>query len=187
MDILGFDITGHDNGSYAFTDRKDVHRCEACHNLTHKWEESLEGLVIQTRRNADISATYDGVLVASEAFVLLCQEHNLGGLLFDRLPNDPQFFAISSDHVLAFDAKKRRTRFEDLCQVCGQYGSIAGATPVFLKDEVAIPDRGFARTDIEFGSGDEKSPVLLCGVSVGRLFSGSGLRGLELGKIEVVK
>lgn len=184
MSILGFAISGHDNGSYAFYDREDLRRCASCGTLTHKREESLDGLVIQKRRNADVSATYDGVLVVSDAFVQLCRENDLDGLTLGRLPDDPGFWAISSDHILAFDADRRRTRFEELCQVCGHYGAIAGAHPVFLKDRAIIPDRGFARTDIEFGSGDQKSPVLLCGVLVGDLLSKSRLRGLELENIE---
>lgn len=185
MSILGFSISGHDNDSYAFYDREGLRRCASCGTLTHKWEESLDGLVIQKRRNADISATYDGVLVVSDAFVHLCQENDLEGLTLSRLPDDPGFWAISSDHILTFDAERRRTRFEELCQVCGHYGAIAGATPVFLKDRAIIPDRGFARTDIEFGSGNAKHPLLMCGIAAGDLLLDSGLRGLELRKIEM--
>ncbi|EMN48462.1 hypothetical protein LEP1GSC088_1532 [Leptospira interrogans str. L1207] len=36
-------------------------------------------------------------------------------------------------------------------------------TPVFLKGISSRLDRGFYRTDLQFGSGNEKSPILIVG------------------------
>lgn len=183
MTCLPHSLSAHFNDSYAFYDRTDVRRCPACGNLTHKWEESLDDLRIRKRRKFDLSATYDGVLVVSDRFRNLYESESLAGLEFTTLPKDPTFHVPRATEVVAFDAERRGTRFEGICAVCGQYDAVAGATPVMLKSGHTIPARGFVRTDIEFGSHDEKHPIPLCGCEAARVLIEGGLRGLEIEKI----
>jgi hypothetical protein len=67
--------------------------------------------------------------------------------------------------------------------ICGQYQGIFITGPIYLKEGAVIPDNGFARTDIEFAHHDEKSPLLLCGISAGKLILDSGLKGIDLEEI----
>jgi hypothetical protein len=53
-------------------------------------------------------------------------------------------------------------------------------TPVYLMEGQLVPERGFARTDLEFGTGDEKSPAILCGSTAGQILRGAKLRGIHL-------
>jgi hypothetical protein len=159
--------------------RSGHRRCEACGELLAKWDEPLTGLKLKKRRY-DISCTYDGVDVVSLAFKEICESHHLTGLEFRRLPDDPQFFAIQSTNKVGFDSEQRGTRFIKRCSACGTYESIVGATPVFLVEQAFVPDMGFARTDLEFGTGDGKHPQLLCGESAARVLKSARLRGLEL-------
>jgi len=48
----------------------------------------------------------------------------------------------------------------DYCKSCEQFESIIGATPAYLKGLSSL-DKGFYRTDIEFGSSSEKSPLII--------------------------
>ena len=154
-------------------------RCKNCGELLAKWEEPLSGLIIK-KRTYDISGTCDGVCVVSHKFKAVCRERGLSGLLFCPLPEDPDFFHIQATRIVAFDAERRNTRFLKKCAECGRYASVVGATPVFLKPGAAIGEREFVRSDLEFASADEKSPLILCGLLAGEALRDAGLRGLHL-------
>lgn len=162
--------------------RMGVRRCEVCGELTSKWEEPLFDLIIKKRR-LDISITYDGVLIASPRFKSIYEANDLSGLVFRQLPNDPDFFAVYALKMVEFDAGRRKTRFITPCPRCGRFESVVGATPVFLKDGSEIKSSEFVRTDLEFGSGDEKHPLLICGEVVADSLSNSKLKGVDLAAI----
>ena len=204
--MTGYVVSGQFNDSYAFRDRPAIRedtpwyelqqtltpnmsgasrpglrRCAHCGDLLNKWDEQLTGLVIKKRRY-DVSFTYDGVMVASSAFKSVYDSSGLTGLRFTPLPDDRTFFSIQADTVVRFDAKRRGTRFEKQCSACGRFESVVGATPAYLMEGSPIPDQGFRRTDLEFGSDDEKSPLLLCGPSAGQALKAAKLKGLALDK-----
>ena len=159
--------------------RSEVHRCDACGELTSKWDEPLVGLVIKKRR-LDISLTYDGVLIASHRFKSTYDANDLSGLVFRQLPDDRDFFAIHALKVIEFDAERRKTQFITPCPRCRIFESVVGATPVILKAGSEVGTTEFVRTDLEFGSGDEKHPLLICGEDVAETLSNAKLNGLEL-------
>lgn len=198
-------IYGADNDSYAFRAspdltelqqlhqtlvpdmsgeaRADVRRCEACGTLLDKWNESLVELVVK-KRKFDISHTYDGVIVVSARFKSVYKSAELSGLHFRQLPDDPDFFAIRPERAVEYDPERRGTRFENRCSQCGLYESVAGATPVFLKQGATVKSDEFVRTDLEFGSDDEKSPLLLCGSLAAKAMKAAGLKGLDLKMVQ---
>jgi hypothetical protein len=178
--MLPYWLSIHDNGSAAFAGRTDLHRCSRCGELLSKWSEPLTGLVLRTRRRLDLSCTYDGIRIASTAFKDVYDENRMIGLLFSRLPDDPRYLSVIANIVAPFDWQRRQTLFDNQCPVCGRYKSVAGATPVFLREGVVVPENGFARTDTEFGSGDEKHPVWLCGPSARAVLANSKLKGFEV-------
>lgn len=184
--IIGYRIVAHDNDSFAYCDRDDVKRCHTCGNMLDKWSEKLDTFQIKKRRNIAVTTTYDGVLVATSRFIEFCRDYAFDGLIAKQLPSDPDFYAISSDVVVKYDTERRGTRFLGYCSTCGMYDEVIGADPVMLRVGELIPDRGFAQTDIEFASHDEKHPLLLCGLSVGELLGKSGMRGLDLRSIKSV-
>lgn len=155
------------------------HRCIECGELLDKWGETLTGLVLKKRRY-DISSTYDGVQLVSGAFRSAYEEAGLAGLEFRPLPDDPPFFAIRPTRAVAFDAERRGTRFSAPCPRCGIHKDVTGATPIFLRPGSNIKENEFVRTDLEFGSDDEKSPIMICGEIAARTLSDAKLRGLDL-------
>lgn len=67
------------------------------------------------------------------------------------------------ERVLGFDVKRRKTRFEKPCDVCGGYEAIVGARPDSLRiDEPIRPD--IYRSDIALASGKSKFPLFFAGV-----------------------
>jgi hypothetical protein len=163
--------------------RPGIRRCDACGALLGKWEEAPAGLVIKKRRY-DIASTYDGVLVGSRRFKTTYEDGKLRGLVFRQLPDDVSFFAIWAERAVPFDADRRKTRFINPCSVCGHFESVVGATPVYLKSGALINAQELVRTDLEFGSDDEKSPLLICGEIAARTCSFAKLKGVDLWPIE---
>lgn len=159
--------------------RSGVQRCEKCEDLADKWAEPLRGLVIKVR-HFDISTTYDGIVVVSDAFKKAYDEASLTGLVFRALPSDPDFHNIQAVRVVAFDYERRKTRFLKECSMCGHWESVIGATPVFLKSGSVIGDREFVRTDLEFGNLDGKQPLILCGLESTRALREFKLKGVDL-------
>lgn len=200
-----FRIYGQDNDSYAFrsypvlTEFQRIHqelvpdmsgsshsgirRCDTCGELLSKWDETLDGLVLK-KRNFDISSTYDGVLVVSKRFTTAYESSCLSGLSFRQLPDDPKFVAVSASRRVEFDAERRKTRFLNPCTTCNHFESVVGATPVYLKTGTIIGVEEFVWTDLEFGSNDEKHPLLLCGAIAAAALRKAKLRGLDLNAIE---
>ena len=144
-----------------------------------KWEERLAGLVIK-KRKYDISITYDGVVVVSRRFVSEWKEHGLRGLVFPSLPDDPAFAAVRAERSVAFDTERMKPRCINKCKACGQYQYLVGATPVFLKPGEKIRANECVRSDLEFGSDDQKHPLLLCGEEVATVLTEAKLKGVCL-------
>lgn len=196
-----YDFTPHDNDTFAFSvapkltrnqklhqsilpefgdeDRPGLERCPACKEMLNKWEVPLDGLRIRKRR-LEVGATYDGLTVVNERFKGVYEENQLTGLDFRQLAADPGFYAIRPLRSVAFDAERSQTRFEYLCNVCGKYESIILVAPVMLKAEERISPREFVRSDVEFASNDEKSPLILCGEQAGAVLKAMRFKGLEL-------
>ena len=203
--MRAFCLDGHDNDTYAFRERPHltefqkihqelvpdmsgltrpgVRRCKTCAELLGKWEEPLAGVVVQ-KRKYDIGSTYDGWTFVSQRFKDVCESNVLVGLTFRVLPDDPKFFAIHAGRTVEFDAERRQTRFCKPCPQCGRFESVVGATPVYLMAGVAIGACEFVRTDLEFGSNDEKHPLLLCGEIAANALKSAKLKGLDLKPVQ---
>ena len=164
-------------------DRSSVRRCEACKGLLDKWHIPLLGLRIRQRKR-DLSMTYDGVIVASTAFVNVCEMAGMEGIRFHRLPDDPDFFRVDTCRSVLFDAERRATRFLGHCGICGQYDEIIGANPVLLREGEQIADAEVVRTDLEFGSDDGKAPLLICSDVAKRSLASHTLKGVRLFELD---
>jgi len=171
-------VSAQDNDLYFFREREDVRRCATCRLLLDKWNEDLSSVPIAHLPKYDLSYSYDGVLVATRAFKEAVESAAIGGMIFRPLQRG--LFWAGPQSTVAFDAARRGTKFEDLCPTCGQYEAVTGAAPVYLADGVTVEGRVFVRTDLEFGSADEKSPVVLCSDEAQRELKRRKLKGVDL-------
>jgi len=146
--------------------------------LTAKWEEHLGSVAIGKvlPRELSYSYSYDGVCVGTLRFKEVTEATGITGLAFRPLQST--LFAVRPVAVVRFDAIRRKTQFERLCGVCGQHEVVVGATPLFLLPGAMVPENGFARTDLEFGSRDAKTPVIVSGHEVIHIVQRARLRGL---------
>jgi len=143
----------------------------------------LLGLVVK-KRKYNVGSTYDGIVLVSRQFKSAYDRESLKGLIFRQLPDDADFLAIRALRAVEFDSGRRQTRFVKPCPRCGILESVIGATPVFLKPGHEIEDCEFVRTDLEFGSGDEKHPLLICGEAAAKGLSSYKFKGLHLVDID---
>lgn len=173
-----FILSADDNDLALFGDRDGLRRCQMCRQLTNKWDEELASVPLSPAPEADASYSLDGVLVVSSRFKNVVERGGPSGLAFRRL--QAGFFAARSVDAVPFDSERRKTRFENRCDACGQCESVIGVTPVFLKEGAHVRDDGFARTDLELGSFDEKSPLELCGNQMAARLRSEPLRGIDL-------
>lgn len=176
--ILGVSLSGPDNGGYMLSGAGGVPRCGVCGcALTHDW---INPSYVLPGTTFDFSATYDGYSIVSERFRGVLGEENA---VYRELPSQVGFFALYATRVVEFDVKRRQTSFEDFCNGCSRYRHVAGATPVFVVGDIPLPDV-LVRTDVEFGSNDERHPLLLIGRGVAAGLRAAELSGLNLRPIE---
>jgi hypothetical protein len=169
-------LSAPDEDLYFFEGRSDVMRCTTCGTLTNKWNEDLGRAPVPHTPKHDIFYSYDGVLVTSARFQTAVIENSIDGLEFRAL-GAGLFFARPLP-VVHFDTKARETRLENQCPTCGNFESVTGAIPVFLKPGSNVAKMAFARTDLEFGTRDAKAPLVLCGDDAVRRLKERRLRGL---------
>ena len=142
----------------------------------------MDAARLPKRLRLALSTSYDGVVVATTRFVELYKEASLTGLQLTPLGGSA--FVVSATALVRFDAAVRGTRFENRCAECEQYESVIGAAPAYLMKGEEVPVLGFARTDLEFGSDDEKLPVLVCGDGAAEVVRSARFKGLDLEKVQ---
>lgn len=172
--LVGFNLYSQDNDTHMFSAEPET--CPVCNYRRNFLAYNPEYVLRGTK--FDISTTYDGFVIVSEPFRQFCVEQGYDGLRFGEFRHDRSHYNFAVSHEVRFDAEKRRTRFEKLCPHCGNYESIIGATPSYLLIEQPLPD-GFYRSDLLFGSGNEKHPLMFVGVETRKKLETAGLKGLE--------
>ena len=166
----------HDGDFFAFKGEKAVRRCSSCGQILDKWDLSHEDLTLD-RVRGEVSASYDGLMVVGERFRCEYESSGWEGLEF-RSTGSPEWSWIRSPRRVCVDTVRRKTRLLEKCESCGIFGQVAGATPPFVKE--SVESNSFVWTDVEFGSGDEKHPLLLCGDAIGESLRRSKFKGLDI-------
>jgi hypothetical protein len=181
MKILGYSIWGSDNDSFMNGELWGKNICD-CIDYVKNRHLHLNPSFKLTRKTYDISYTYDCYLIVSKKFKDFCLQNRYKGVHFYQIPNYSQKFLLVVDAIAQFDAKRRKTRFLRYRSACNEYQEIVGATPVCLKKKTVLKD-GFFRTDLEFGEGYAKSPVILVGPETGEKLKKKKFKGLYLEQI----
>jgi hypothetical protein len=174
---VGYVLSGPDNDSYMLRGPGSAPVCSSCGLLTDATWVDPDFELVDDR--FDVSYTYDGYLIVSERFRAIAEGP---GTQFIELAGVRAFYSLVADDVVPFDAARRKTRFEQLCVECGRYFVVAGATPAYLRIEANLPDQLF-RTDIEFGTGNEQSPLIIVGSGMANRLLAGNLVGLDLAPV----
>jgi Zn finger protein HypA/HybF involved in hydrogenase expression len=159
--LIAYFLTGHDNGAYFLETAADELFCPNCKSCL---DESYLPENIKIPKKYDIGSSYDGRDIVSARFKAFCEEHYPDEADFFPVTKKLDFYCMKPRRILVFDAEKWNTKFEGLCPVCGNYKSITGRNPGILKYQHKPIEQGFYRTDVFFGSGRGKSPVIIIGL-----------------------
>ena len=137
-----------------------------------------------SNRRRDITCTYDGYTLVSARFRAAWREWGHFGAVFLDLPNDSDFFALSSDQILPFDYDTAQTRFEDYCEACRSFRTVVGTHPARLKGISEPLTPGLYRTDVSFACGIEQHPLLIVDASIRERIKTQKLSGFDFSPIE---
>jgi len=179
--VLGFTITGQDNDSYLKEDLYGKNISECIDYIANREKYITEDFRI-SKTKYDYSYTYDGALIISQRFKDFCEKLEFTDIEFHKLQAQPNFYLFKVNSVIEFDSERRKTRFLEYNEKCGEYNEVVGAVPVCLKDNQKIK-KGFYRTDIEFGRGYAKSPLIIVDKDIYKKIQKEKFKGLYGEKI----
>ncbi len=179
--ILGYYLQGQDNDSYLNADLYEKNISE-CLDFIRNREKYISDEFKIKKMKYEFSYTYDGALIVSRRFMDLCKKIGIKGINFFQLKNQQELFLIKVINTVEFDCNRRNTQFLEFNESCGEYKEVVGASPVCLKENQLL-DPGFYRTNIEFGRGYAKSPLLLVDTNTYNLIKKEKFKGLYGEKI----
>ncbi|MCT7944159.1 hypothetical protein [Shewanella septentrionalis] len=178
--MQSFSVSVNDNDSFmcsssdrVFDDVIGVKVCPVCHYRTN-FDFVNQNFTIK-RKIYDLSATYDGYYIASLKFKETIDREGIAGITFVAISREPEYFAMFVSNMVSFDTEKRKSKAEKYCSACGNYESFVGATPAFLRES---PSFDLSRTDVAFGSGNAKHPLLIASECFVSLVKREKLKGL---------
>jgi len=181
--MIGYALYGPDNDSHFGDDASPESRCPACGYI---FDRTYISPTLKIRRRVyDFSHTYDYGHIVSRKFAEFCIRASYDELTLKPLEADPEFLLLSvASPPVPFNHARRGTRFEDQCSACGVFESVVGANPIFLNVSGLERDDGFFRTDLEFGSGNGKSPLIIVGPATKERLEKERFTGLTFEPVE---
>ena len=178
--LPGYVAYGQDNQSLMYYKADCLRTCSEC-----GYKIDFEYVNPETRikkRIYDFSYTLDKCCIASAKLKKFCEEDNYRNIAFLQLPKDPDFYLFITKEKVSFDFQKAKTVFNKYCHTCKMYNEIGGAAP-FLKNLNEPLKDGFFRSDILFGSGNERSPLIFVGEDTYKKIKRDKLKGFVFERI----
>lgn len=174
-------LWGVDNDCYWIPDIKDSRYC--CPICASKLSRSVENPDFYLKKkNYDLSATYDGFLIGSDKFLSVLKMIPNIAVECVQIKSDKRYktkyFRLEFKGLVEIDLAKAVPEFGSICDFCGQFEHVVGAQDYYLRSMPHGP--GIFRTDIEFGSGFEKSPVIAVDIDSAAIIKRAGLKGVTL-------
>ena len=177
--IIGYQLSGTDNGSYLLSKTDGVERCNVCGVVRDFDQVNCDFKV--TKKKFDFSYTYDNRCVVSKVFMEYFTSNGIQDLQFKSISSTNLFYLFIPTKIVEYDFIKRKTRFENFCNTCGRYLYVVGATPVFLKSTVET--NNIYKSDLYFGSGSSKSPLIIAGCDLAADMKKIGLTGITFNPV----
>ena len=183
--VFAYFLLGQDNNSF-FLDSKNLlaptcSKCGYLYDLINYFNPSFK----LKRRTNDISYTYDGRCIVSLRFKEFCKREGYVGLTFKVFEREPNFYLFQVDNELSFDSAVSKTEFLEYCEECNNYKEIIGFSPGHLRSIGNRLSDGFYRTDLLFGSGNSKHPLIIVAPETKIKFEREKLQGGYLEPIEM--
>lgn len=182
--VLAYFAIGQDN-DYYFLDDDNLFAptCNSCGYLLDFLGYFNPSFKLK-RKIYDMSYTYDGRCIVSVRFKEFCEREGYQGLKFKVFEREPNFFLLIVDNEVKFDSERKGTEFINYCNECGNYESVTGFSPGYLKDVYEELTEGLYRTDLLFGTGNSKHPFIIVAPETKRKMLRESLKGLYFESIE---
>ncbi|MCX7113690.1 MAG: hypothetical protein NTX45_27140 [Proteobacteria bacterium] len=183
--ISHYVLWGADNESYWIPGVKDKKYC--CVECGSKLSRHIiNDKFYLIKKNYDVSFTFDGFLIGSQKFLSILSELSLEGYSANKINQDPRYktnyFKIEFNKIIHIDCLKAKPQIGPICKQCGQNKYVVGAHDYYLENSPRL-DHGLFRTDLEFGDGFEKSPIIVVGIESAKLLLAAELKGMTLDSV----
>lgn len=170
-------LIGVDEKGYMYPDtthRPDV--CPVCRNRV-KDVPNLDYRV--KRKTCDFLVTYDHYFIVSRQFKDFCELNKYQNLEFTQLTYSKDFFIITVNNIFPLDYVRRKTKFINLRECCGNYDEIIGASPAFKREDYSLMSDDFIfRTEYRFASYAFKNYNIIIGMQTMQKLEKAKLKGL---------
>jgi len=167
-----------DIDAHYFEGAPDETFCSNCDSLD-KIDYIPNRLNVHSGRIGDIGNTLDGRTVCRSRFREFCMLAAIDAD-FVAIPGDGDLFVFLPTKRIKFSPDVRPVRFIDSCKICGRFKEVIGSIPPYFDVDPNFSFTGILRSDLEFGAGRGKAPILIVDNATGRAMKGSRFRGLTL-------
>lgn len=174
--ILGYYLQGQDNDSFLNSNLYEKNISDCLGFVKNREKYITQDFKIKQTKY-EFSYTYDGALIVSQRFKEFCKNNKLKEIEFYPLKNQQDYYLLKVKKIIDFDVDRRNTQFLEFNESCNEYNEVVGATPICLKENRQL-DIGFYRTNIEFGRGHAKSPLILVDPKTFNLIKKEKFKGL---------
>lgn len=162
-----------------------VRRTQSCSECGYRTDfEFYDPDFTPVRTVFDCSSTYDNFVIVSLKFKEFCVRHGYTNIEFRPFAKTKKFYWLVAKNEVEFDSQRSKTRFMDYCEACGNYESVVGVTPAFLKGIDKPLADGFYRTDLAFGGENAKTPVTIIGVETYEKMKKEKFKGIDYDPID---
>jgi len=175
--IIGFGITGLDNGTTFIGDKSRLACCPTCGARYDFFVHNPEYHMGRKRRS-DLLFTYDDVPIITQRFRDFVEINGYPGVHSLPFKNDMARFHLVVDSVVPYDQTAPGLEMEEFCKTCQRYNSVATGTEGLILDTNAPLDDGFYRSDLVFGHGHNKTALIVVGMKTRDKMEEYGLKGV---------
>ena len=151
-------------------------RCPSCSLATRVDPALFRTKVLKSQTKYDLLWAYDLRSIFSERFTELLRAKSSTAFKTYSVAKAKYNFIMPEKTVTFDHIWGGGTNRVNLCMTCGQYKDLVGAHPVILKEK-CINDSGLYATDTAFGSGHNKSPILIVGSTLKATIEGADFKG----------
>lgn len=181
MSLIGYSLGIHDNKSYMNQNMYGIDICNCLDYVKNRYKHLNSNFRLKNRR-ADISVTYDSFVIVSTRFKEFCISNSYNNISFYDLTNYKDRFYMEIFNIVSVDTKRRTIDYYEYNPGCNEYNEVIGAHPVCLTNKMPL-EKGFYRTDIEFGRGYAKSAVEIVDIETGKKLKSEKFKGLYLDEV----
>lgn len=135
---VGFRLSGHDNGGWYYQD-SGLRLCDICGRL---FDTDWISPTFKTRFTHDLSSTYDGVWIASNALKEALD--GVQGAALSPLPADQHHWVLTTTQVVQVSWQLSEMRVDRVCPACERPQGVVDSGLVLQE----MPPSGLSRSSV---------------------------------------